>query len=873
MRTLLILLALGGLAAAQPAPRPARPTFELFDFSGPATRATRDGRGVRFTDPATGAVWQGRLGDLILRIDNKPVNVPLRDIGPGRQIGATVQFRLRAPESRPNAELFLMLEPLPTGAIRFTFTADDLPELERVAMLEDVFTVTGNGYVLLPTRQGLLIPANSGKAFTQGFDTYAYEGCHMAMFGVVQGDATVLVTWDDPYTEAVVRSAVPEDASKQTVTITPRLRKSAKSFTVHFPGKGDYNTIALAYREIAKQKGLLVTWDQKLKDRPQAAKLFGATNFKLWSTLSRSMNDESTKEERVTVNWTFDQAGQIAEHLKKDLELDDVFFLMGGWIRRGYDNQHPDILPSAPECGGDEAFAKACAKIRAQGYLLGLHDNYQDMYKDAPSWDEKYLNRNSDGTVTKGGKWAGGRAYITCSKMAVELAKRPQNLPAVKKLTNADAYFIDTTYAAGLMECFSKDHPLTRADDLKWKQAISDYGREVFGLFGSECGREWAIPHSDFFEGLTGVSGGYYHNKDLLAKVGGTVVPLFELVYRDTIQMYGKYGYSQGTAAEYVLSHALIGRPLHYHSVPKGLYWKDTAQGRIEATPSIANLEQLTPQKCKLTYRWTLAKPLPEDYRVFVHFTDAADKIAFQGDHDPVTTQWKVGATDVGPFTVNIPRDLKGDFAVRIGLLKPDGGRVALAGADQQQRVTLGTLRVDGARIALLPTAPEAPGADKGLYSRVEGGWAAGLHPHDRFLKNTHEILSPLNKLTSNRQMTRHEFLSASRKVQKTAFGDCTVLVNFDTQPYATKAALIGDVTLPPYGLLIESPTYVALVTTRCGDLKYDNAALYTLQSTDGKPIKDSAAVRVFHGFGDPRIKINGVERKIEKQAVVSFTK
>ena len=32
--------------------------------------------------------------------------------------------------------------------------------------------------------------------------------------------------------------------------------------------------------------------------------------------------------------------------------MDNVLFTMGGWIHRGYDNQHPDILPAAPECGG-----------------------------------------------------------------------------------------------------------------------------------------------------------------------------------------------------------------------------------------------------------------------------------------------------------------------------------------------------------------------------------------------------------------------------------------------------------------------------------------------------------------------------------------
>src|SRR4029077_18710515 len=202
--------------------------------------------------------------------------------------------------------------------------------------------------------------------------------------------------------------------------------------------------------------------------------------------------------------------------------LGRVLFTIGGWIRRGYDNQHPDILPAAPECGGDQAFADCARRVMNQGYLFCLHDNYQDIYRDSPSWNERFIMKTRDGKLARGGHWAGGMAFLTCSKMALELAERPQNLPAVKKLSNANAYFIDTTYAAGLQECFDPAHPLTRRDDLKWKQALSDYSRDVFGVFGSECGREWAIPHSDFFEGLTGVSGHDYHDAKLPEKLGGT---------------------------------------------------------------------------------------------------------------------------------------------------------------------------------------------------------------------------------------------------------------------------------------------------------------------------------------------------------------
>jgi hypothetical protein len=261
--------------------------------------------------------------------------------------------------------------------------------IESVQLLDEALWVSDSeqGYVTVPVREGLLVPADSGLQFRHRFDTFAYEGCHMEMLGVVKSGAAALVTWDDPYVAVDLRSILTNAASftgKQVLAPSLVLRKSAASFRIQFLGKGDYLTIGRAYRKLAQDKGLLIPWDQKLKHRPECAKLFGAINFKLWSALDRSMNEDSTREERVRVNWTFDEAVQVAEHLKRDLQLDKVLFVMGGWIHRGYDNQHPDILPTAPECGGDSAFVDCARRVQALGYLFCLHDNYQDIYRDSP---------------------------------------------------------------------------------------------------------------------------------------------------------------------------------------------------------------------------------------------------------------------------------------------------------------------------------------------------------------------------------------------------------------------------------------------------------------------------------------------------------
>ena len=857
------------------------------DLTTPALRLSLapDTGAYSIEDRAGGVTWragalQNRFGEIAVTLAGKKQVLPLGQCD-AKVADGGLDLTFRPLADRADVTVVVTIRPAANGtALTFAYTAANLPELDSIRLLDDTLatTRTDQGYVLVPARNGLLIPADSGLAFARTFDTSAYEGCHMTMLGVVKAGATALLTWEDPYTAADVRSTLPDkDPAKQQLTVSLNLRKSASACTLRFTGKGDYVTIAKAYREVARAKGYLVPWSEKIKGQPDRAKLLGASNVKLWSTLSRTMSDDSKVEQKVTVNWTFDEAAAVAEHIKNDLKIDRVLFTLGGWIHRGYDNQHPDVLPAAPECGGDAKLAAASKRIMDLGYLLCFHDNYQDMYRDAPSWDESYLARTRDGKVAVGGKWAGGRCYLTCAQRAVDLAKRPQNLAAVRKLTGANSYFIDTTYAAGLQECFDTTHPLTRAGDMKWKQELSDYARGVFGVFGSECGREWAIPHSDFFEGLTGVSGGYYHNPKAATDVGGVVVPLFELVYRDTIQMYGKYGYDAHAAAAYVLHHISIGRPLNYHSMPSHLYWQNPVPVQPAVQPHVAAVKPAGPRAFQITYRWAVEKPLEGDWRVFVHFVDSDGKIRQQNDHPPKGLAGTGDVTD-GPFTVGVPKDFTGNLDIRMGLVRIEGGaRARLPGPlDKESRSIVGRLVVaaDGA-VRFEPSAPDAasPVGDPAMFVRGDNGWTNGLHPMDRFLKNTHEVLSPLNELTAQVEMTGFAFLSADHLVRKTTFGTgasaVEVVVNGSAADHAHTLKTGQTATLPPNGFVIESPTFVAFCATAWAGQKYGTPTLFTIRALDGKPIAESARVHVFHGFGDATLPFRGKAHTIEREMML----
>jgi hypothetical protein len=320
-----------------------------------------------------------------------------------------------------------------------------------------------NNYYAAPYRMGIQLRAEGDKPFSRRFR----DSCSMAMFGAVKEGSALLVTWTDPYTEVQADyNLLPFPQLKMGLA----MRESAQSVRLLPLGRGGYVEIAKTYRAVARERGLLKTLAEKMRENPRVAELFGAADFKPFAYMRLAPNTPWHKQDQwgAQLNFTFEECADLAEHFKHDLGIDRAMLVLNGWINGGYDNRHPDILPAAPEIGGNDGLAACSRRVKALGWLFGLHDNYQDMYRDAPSWNEEFIIKNSDGSLRKGGVWAGGPCWLICSRKSVELASRPQNIPQVKELFAPTLYFSDTIFAAGLYECFDHDHPTTPADDIRY---------------------------------------------------------------------------------------------------------------------------------------------------------------------------------------------------------------------------------------------------------------------------------------------------------------------------------------------------------------------------------------------------------------------
>ena len=481
---------------------------------------------ARLVDKRTGEVWT--LGAPRLVAQDKST-LPLRVSGGVLVRGGALTYR-----TVQGVEFQLKLAANPP-AIDYSF--DKLPsDVAEVRLLDASLPLEPGpeNYYAIPNRLGILLLPEGEKPYTRRFPAYSSSGYSMAMFGAVRNGSALLATWEDPYTEIVADYAV---SPQPRLSISLGLRRSAHAVRLQPLGRGGYVEIAQAYRPVARQRGYLKTLAEKVRENPNVARFFGAADFKPFAFQRNVPNTRwnQSDQERLVVRFTFQECAELAEHFAKDLGIDRALLVLNGWVNGGYDNRHPDVLPAAPEIGGDAGLLECSRRVRAlgSGWVFGLHDNYQDFYQNAASWNEGYIMKNPDGSLHAGGVWAGGLAYLICSRKSVELASRPMNVPRVKEQFTPDLYFSDTIFASPLYECFDPQHPLTLADDLRYKIALCDYLRKQVGLFGSEEGREWGVPHADYFEGLMSHKTHYNqpNNTDI-------IVPLFEIVYGDSISLY-----------------------------------------------------------------------------------------------------------------------------------------------------------------------------------------------------------------------------------------------------------------------------------------------------------------------------------------------
>jgi len=413
------------------------------------------------------------------------------------------------------------------------------------------FTVLSNG-------RGALLPRNWPKPYfpirsanadgsikasdSSQVQSNVIESWSMSWWGFQQGKSAMMVIVETP-DDAAYQFEHP--AGGPTV-IGPRWRESLgalrypRSCRMCFFESGNYVDLAKRYRRYVMDTGLFVSLTEKLARRPVVKELIGTpqarlgilTNIKSDSLHYNKQNPQANH--RLT---TFaDRAAELRQWKKQG--IDRLCVVLAGWPREGYDRQHPDELPPAPDAGGWEGMKQVADTCRELGYLFSLHDQYRDYYIDAPSYDPQFAVHEEtasappqdfpgtrfgtwkEGQVPFMNNWEGGtQTFLNNRFMLGHLVKNYRAL--FEHGIHPVGVYLDVFGYVPPDEDFNPEHPCSRSEAMHARALCFNWSRNNLGFVGTEAGCDWTIPYVDCVSSM--------RSYKLVA------VPLFNLVYHDAV--------------------------------------------------------------------------------------------------------------------------------------------------------------------------------------------------------------------------------------------------------------------------------------------------------------------------------------------------
>ena len=445
----------------------------------------------------------------------------------------------------------------------------DLAAQEREALVGQVdwpkeLDARAVDYTVLSNRRGTLLPRNWPKEYnpirpgkpdgtidpkdTSVIQSNLVECWSMSWWGFQKGPAAMMLiveTPDDASYKFHHPAGGPTVIGQRWSATLGRLGYPRSARMVFFE-KGNYVDLAKRYRRHVIDSGQFVSLKEKMAREPAVAQLIGTPHLRqhILRNYREGAHRYDPKDPKKNYNLvTFDQrAGELRQLRAKGIER--LYVCLAGWPRLGYDRQHPDELPPAPQAGGWEGMRRYGEVAKELGYLLVLHDQYRDYYTDAPSYQEQFAVHEEDavkpptsfpgsrfgqwkeGSIPFMDYWDGGKQTSLNPRFMLGHLVKNYRLLFEHGIKPQGAYLDVFGYVPPDQD-FNPEHPATRADSMRSRAACFRWVRANLGLVGTEAAADWVIPYVDYGSANPG-------------RGKAIPVPLYELVYHDAIVLpYG----------------------------------------------------------------------------------------------------------------------------------------------------------------------------------------------------------------------------------------------------------------------------------------------------------------------------------------------
>ena len=394
-----------------------------------------------------------------------------------------------------------------------------------------------NWYTLLNWRQGMLIPNNWGVETTETSfrGMLGTAGSYMPWFAQVKdGDGYIAIA-ETPWNAAYdVNHPAGGPFTHIGIRWEPSLGRmdGRRVLQYRFLHRCDYNDICKEYRAYSRETGLLRTLGEKAAKTPGVDALIGCcfvhTGIKTKVQPDSEFYDPAAPEKNDHLTSFRARAAEIKQYHEEGIPK--LYLHLDGWAQPGYDNRHPDYGPACEEAGGWEGMRALADTLHGCGYLFGIHDQYRDYYRAAPSFDEEFACRLPDGTIPNHRRWAGGPQSYLCATQAPYYVKR--NFKAIEDAgIRLDGAYLDVFTCNEGDECANPRHRMTRRECYDLRSACFEYLLSRNILPSSEEVSDWSI-HSLVFCHYAPYQ---FMLEEPEAPRHGIPVPLFNLVYHDCI--------------------------------------------------------------------------------------------------------------------------------------------------------------------------------------------------------------------------------------------------------------------------------------------------------------------------------------------------
>ena len=328
------------------------------------------------------------------------------------------------------------------------------------------------------------------KSDTSIIQSNLIECWSMSWWGFQKGESAMMLiveTSDDAAYKFAHPAGGPTVLGPRWLASLGKLRYP-RSVRMCFFERGNYVTLCKRYRRHVMDTGQFVSLKEKIAREPLVAQLIGTPHLRQHALRNYKPGghryDPNNPERNYRVT-TFDELARQLRELKAG-GIDRCYVTLAGWPYLGYDRQHPDVLPPAPAAGGWEGLKRWADTCKELGYIYNLHDQYRDYYVDAPSYDPQFAVHEEDtvsrpavfpgtrfGTWKEGhipfmDYWDGGKmAYLNARFAPGHLVKNYQLM--FDRGIRMQGSYLDVFGYVPPTEDFNPDHPVTRADCMKYR--------------------------------------------------------------------------------------------------------------------------------------------------------------------------------------------------------------------------------------------------------------------------------------------------------------------------------------------------------------------------------------------------------------------